>query len=357
MKTDSGMAWRHEGGGDGNGGGPVSKETALTQLLKELHEDGEMQALWNAASFDEEECLRQLHALVAQADRGGMGVKVELVVDRVLKAQPDAALFWVYKSALRMAARDWKEALAAGRRATELDPRDADAWLNMGIAAYELGLHEDCEKYLRVSYELNPRPKTLMEIGICQYHTGNRASGLQLLEMAWQKASADPEMAETYGWHLYYAGLRERALSILEEAVAFWPTTHPKIRIFAALSASAIGFKDKAARLMEPLLPDLYSGKLRRDLVGHALLALLQTDQIESGLRVVTSYKDHPGMNDVFYYNAACVMCLTRKLKDARVYLKKALDQDTGWVRDHMKTDPDLQDLRDSDPGLFSDNA
>lgn len=165
--------------------------------------------------------LRQLHALVARADRGGAGVKVELVVDRILKAQPDAALFWVYKSALRMAARDWKEALAA-------------------------------------------------------------------------------------------------------------------------------------ARLMEPLLSYLYTGKLRRDLVGHALLVLLETDQIEPGLKVVSAYKDRPDMNDVFQYNAACVMCRTGKLKETRAFLKKALDQDTGWVRNHMRTDPDLQDLRDADPGLLS---
>ncbi len=354
MKIEEGMAWQHGAKGNGNGGTPISKKTPLNQLLKDLHEKGAMQVLWNAASFDEEECLRQLHALVARADRAGMGVKVEPIVDRILKAQPDAFLFWIYKSQLRLSARDWKGGLSAGRRATELDPRDAGAWFNMGIAAYELGLYEDSGKYLSMSFELNPQPRTIMEMGITQYRIGNRAEAFNLLETAYQKASIDPEVVETYGWHLHHAHLWERALSILGDAAAFWPT-RPKIRIFAALSASEIDLKNKALQLIEPLLPYLYSGEVEKNLVGHALLVFLKTGQLEVGLGVVAAYKGRPEMNDVFLYNAACLMSLAGKLKDARAYLKKAIDQDTGWIQNLMKTDPDLQYLRDSDPDLFSD--
>jgi tetratricopeptide (TPR) repeat protein len=345
VRPEQGMLWQHGSNGNGTGGTPVSKKTPLRQLLKDLDEKGMMRALWNAASLDEGGCLSQLHALVASADRNVAGVKVESIVDRILKAQPDAALFWVYKSELRLAAADWKTALETARRAIELDPRDADGWLNMGLAAYELGLYTDCSKYLTVSYELNPRPKVIMEMGITQYRIGNRAAGIKLLETAYQKASDDPDVIEAYGWHLYYVHLKERALSILDEGVAYWPT-RPKIRMFAALSASGSGLKDRATRIIEPLMPSLYSGELRGDLVGFALLVLLETDQIEPGIRIVAAYSERGDMDDVFQYNAACVMCRSGRLKEARAYLKKALDQDTGWVRELAKTDPDLQDLR-----------
>lgn len=352
MPWDPQQHWRH-GEDDDDAHEEQAGPEALRRLLSDLHEKGVMQALWDVLARDQDACLAQLHALVAEADQAGWGTEVEPIVDQVLEAMPDAALFWVYKSNLRIGAADWEGAEEASRRATELDPRDADGWLNLGIAAYELHDHEAAANYYEISQALEPRAETLMEMGINLFHMGERADGLKRLDEAYKETPTDPKIVETYGWHLYYAGLYARALAVLEEAAAVWPS-QAKIRLFAALASAALGQADKAAELLRPLVPELLAGRLKKDLTGFGLFALLRTRRVDDALQVITAYERHPEMNDTFYYYAAAVLTAAGRNEEAANHLRQALEVDSGWVRESMRTDPDLEPLRAADPNLFA---
>lgn len=96
------------------------------------------------------------------------------------------------------------------------------------------------------------------------YQASDRVKALQLAERAWQLASTNPGVQDTYGWLLVQAGQMERGRPLLEKAVKGMGNV-PEVRYHYAVALYRTGDQEQGKALLQALLQDEKSFDGRAD--------------------------------------------------------------------------------------------
>ena len=111
------------------------------------------------------------------------------------------------------------EAVAAYKRALQLDPQFASAWVNLADAWRVQGREKETEVTLRAGLAKLPRSADLLHaLGLTQVRKGDKAAALESLALAARLAPERPRYTYVWAVALHSAGRSGEALKALREA-------------------------------------------------------------------------------------------------------------------------------------------
>jgi tetratricopeptide (TPR) repeat protein len=151
--------------------------------------------------------------------------------------------------------KDYAAAIAALKQVVEADPKDFEAWTELGTAQFMQGSHGDAEQsYRRALGERTAYPVALLNLGKLQYSDKKYDAAIQTLS---QLVAAQPDSAEGHRF-LGEAYLRakkgSKAVPELEAAVRLDPAGQAEAHLSLASLYDAAGYKNLAAAEYEKFL-------------------------------------------------------------------------------------------------------
>ena len=199
------------------------------------------------SSLSEPHVALSLHALIAARD-------TELAVreaEEAVRLNPDLAiahhsLSIVYNTCLRC-----EEALAAVRRAVQLDPLTPLFQAHVGWILHCLGRDDEAWRSLKSTLQVDFNDYYVLRILIYAANTPERyreaiEAGIKVCGLTRSKAVGEGMLGFAYA----RAGERDRAIKILEELVEV-TTREPAVSYYVGLIYAAFGEKDKAIEWLE----------------------------------------------------------------------------------------------------------
>jgi DNA-binding SARP family transcriptional activator/TolB-like protein/tetratricopeptide (TPR) repeat protein len=165
----------------------------------------------------------QMHLRFAsQEDAPAWGRRAVAAARRALELDPALAEAHEAMAAVhRKTEFDWEGTIRESRRALELNPSSALPHFYIGGALYHLGLLEAAERVVRTGLDVQPsadRVEALRTLGTIALASGRYAEAVSLLQDVQRLSDrpvSDPHLATAY----FYLGARARARRMLEDLV------------------------------------------------------------------------------------------------------------------------------------------
>lgn len=178
-----------------------------------------------------------------------------VAVDILTKAfaqRPSSALAIDLFSARRRAGRT-DAAFGELRAWLEQNPQDRGALLTLANALLDSGETAEAERRFSEYLRLDPRnPVALNNYAWLRYHAG-RSDALVYAERAFQAASGEPAIVDTYGWLLVQNGKLKEGLSLLARAAGAAPQ-NPEISYHLAYALAKVGRNQEARQRLSSAL-------------------------------------------------------------------------------------------------------
>jgi Flp pilus assembly protein TadD len=151
------------------------------------------------------------------------------------------------------------EAVAAYRRALELDPTYVQAALNLADLHRAVARDDEAERTLREALKRSPQSAPVHHaLGLALVRQKRTSEALAELALAAKLAPDDPRFAYVYGVALYDTGKRAEAMKVLQAALARHP--YDRDLLFAAATyeraAGDVARARERARLLRELEPE-----------------------------------------------------------------------------------------------------
>ena len=238
------------------------------------------------------------------------------------------------------------EAIAHFRKALQIDPDFAKTHVNLGGALVQTGKIDEAIVHFRKALKINPDiAEAYINLGVAWANTGKVEEAISCFRKALQ---IDPDNAEALdNLSKTMAALEkiDREISNIQAELMLAPED-PKLNYNLGNLYKMKGQLDRAedyyqkAISLQPEFPEaLYElAKLhikRREY--EKALALYH--------KMIAFLPDNPAV----YYNVACIYAKQNNPGESIAWLQKAVDKGfNDW--EHIKTDVDLDNIRDSDP-------
>lgn len=161
----------------------------------------------------------QVQSLISQ----GKLVQAAQLVELLLQATPADAALWRTAANVAIARGQMEQGLAASRRGSELDPLNAEGWVQLGGLEQLVGRLDRAEKALQRAVELAPSALHLTRLAAVLRQLGRQAEAVSLLRQA---TALSPDLAP--GWQQLgemelVLGQHEAAEQALRRAIALAP--------------------------------------------------------------------------------------------------------------------------------------
>jgi tetratricopeptide (TPR) repeat protein len=195
------------------------------------------------------------HALATVLYQAGGAEEGDAAVDRALALDPDDLRPLRRRLEFRAATGRLDGARADAERYLALRPQDAGVHYVAGVVNEGLGRSDDAIAAYRRAAELDatavaPRNNLAVLLG----HSGKLEEALEAAQQAYRLEPGSPYVLDTLGW-LYLKSERvERAISLLEEATALEPPL-PDAQLHLALAYRDAGRTEEARELLVALGP------------------------------------------------------------------------------------------------------
>ncbi len=151
--------------------------------------------------------------------------------------------------------KSYGEAAGLLKTILEADPKDFEAWTELGNAHFAQGNQGEAEKAFKRALEEQPSyPLALLNLGKLNYNKKNYEAAIQTLGSL---AAAHPEMAEARRFlGESYLRVKKGSLAVreLEEAARLDPAGQAEAHLSLAALYEAAGYKDRAAAEYEKFL-------------------------------------------------------------------------------------------------------
>lgn len=229
----------------------------------------------------------------------------ETLARQALVLDPDSALAWTAMTYVhtRAGSFGWtasreaslREAVAAGERATALDPKSSDAVYMLGYALRTSGQHERSMQAMEQAIALNPNnPLPYHGLAYSRILLGRAKEALPLLEHAFRLSPREPLAAIwhwTAGYALFLVGQDEAAIASARKAMAV-NSEHPNSWWLHAAAAGQLGRIAEASAAIERYqtmpgaLRSAAALRERMRLGSESELYQRQLDRLFAGLRL-----------------------------------------------------------------------
>lgn len=176
------------------------------------------------------------------------------------------------------------KALEMYERAFQLDPEDAEIYINLGMVAQRLQMHGAAEKFFRLFIQLRPNHALgYNNLGGLLRDTGRRDEAVEILRGAIYNHPENAELWNTLGTVVMEQGAVAEARTFYEEALRLAPRM---ARVYHNLGYAvnhtgpleeALGYYDKALSLMDEGHPD------RAEARNSRALCLLGLGRLKEG--------------------------------------------------------------------------
>jgi tetratricopeptide (TPR) repeat protein len=148
--------------------------------------------------------------------------------------------------------RNYSKAAGILRKILDSDPKDFEAWTDLGTVLFEQGNNPEAEKAYERALEEKPLyPLALLNYGKLQYAQKNYDAAIQTFS---QLVGAHPESAEAHRFlgEAYLSSQRgSKAVPELEEAIRLDPEHQAEAYLSLGALYDAAGAKDRAAEVYE----------------------------------------------------------------------------------------------------------
>ncbi len=139
-----------------------------------------------------------------EAARGLLGTRdfagAERLAEALIAEAPELAAAQVLKADILRRTGRLDEAMASYRRALVLEPRQAGAWLDLGVCHYLKGEHFSARVFYRLANSLEPENADVWnELGVADIALGNYEQAEQSLENAVNRKPEHPEAWNNLG--------------------------------------------------------------------------------------------------------------------------------------------------------------
>ena len=209
-----------------------------------------------------------------------------------------------------------RQALAASKKALELDPELAEAHSSRGIVLTQIQQYKEAEKEFEIAIQLNPKL-------FVAYYQGGRTYRVQ--------------------------GKHEQALRLFEKATHVRPEDYESA-IFVASAYGDLEMKTEMKKANQRALElvrkhlELYPDDARAYYLGA--ITLSQEGEVEEALEWTEKAVSIEPNETKVLYNAACIYSLLGKVDMALDYFERAVN--SGYAsREWIENDSDFDQIRD----------
>lgn len=196
--------------------GCVSQQTTTTQTGADISRS-EVSRSEPITASDESPARRRARIRIELASGYFENDKPTVALDEVkqaISADPDYAPAFSLRGLIYMRLGDYDLASESFRRATVLNPRDADTLQNHGWLMCQQKRYDDADRLFSQAANMPGyanRPKTLMTQGLCQVRAGRMAQAETTLQAAYELDPANPIVGYTLANMQFQHGDMSRA--------------------------------------------------------------------------------------------------------------------------------------------------
>ncbi len=224
---------------------------------------------------------------VRSMDEGPLGAaKSAKLCLQAIDAAPDFALAHQAMALCLERLGRLSTALTFYHRAYELDPGNADLYLNLGMLAWKLDMLDAAEKFLRLHNKMSPNSIAgVSNLAGLLRDKQQHADSIEILRAAIYAAPDNPELWNSLGTTLLESGEPEQAITFYQEALRLKPDynrAHHNVAFCTDLMGDVGTAIDhfRTALSLDPSPPDKVT-------MEHGLsLALLADGQLEEGWKL-----------------------------------------------------------------------
>jgi tetratricopeptide (TPR) repeat protein len=137
----------------------------------------------------------------AALERGDLQ-SAERELKMAIQAAPDPR-FYDTLGVVYLYERNYPEAVAAHRKALELNPKLTRAWNNLAAALFEMGKKEEAFDAVKKAIQVEPSfPYSYLHLGRLNIRAGNPAGAVQAYQLGLQQLPQNPDLAIQLSWLL-----------------------------------------------------------------------------------------------------------------------------------------------------------
>jgi len=237
-------------------------------------------------------------------------------------------------------------AIEAAKKAVELDPQLSEAHASLGFSLHA-GNYEwsRAEQHLKKAIELNPsNANAYVWYAIVMYTTGRFREGLEFAKLSTDVDPSTPFNLHNISWGLYFARRLDEAESGYRKVIADFPSYSfgyyglSKVLRLKGETREAIEVNDRAIELM---------GQSIFSLLAEAE-CLAADGQREAALEKLKDLEEQSSKRYVSSYQLCLAYCYLGDREKALELLEKAKEEKEAWLN-WMGVDPVLDPLR-NDP-------
>ena len=236
-------------------------------------------------------------------------------------------------------------ALIRLKQAADLDPSDSRILNNLGIVLHRLGKTAEAMTVFSRGLSLDPHNPVLHNsLGLLLMDRGRYKRAVEHFQMA---LAGDPELVEAVnnlGLASEKQGKRERAMNYYRQALALSPAFD-----LARYNLAALLVKNGQPGLAVSRLMEISTVKPEhRAIVNRLIVALAEANELGQAAILAEKMASAIPKDKLIYYNLACLYARLNDPEKALINLKKAVV--LGYDRrEFIKTDPDLENIRDTE--------
>jgi tetratricopeptide (TPR) repeat protein len=215
----------------------------------------------------------------------------------------------------------WKDSITLARRAIDVSRSNEVAFMNLGVAYYDLGRDNEALDAYQASLNINPSPDVYKDLGLVLAKHNKPAEALTQYERAAQLDPKDPEAHRLMAATLRKLGKNDEALEHDEQAVRIKPQNALYQNDLGAALAAMGRKEDALARYTEAVRLDPSNAQFQNNLAT----ALARSGQEAAAIEhYQAAIRDDPKFADP-YSNLGALDVSRRRLGDAAREYSEAL--------------------------------
>ncbi len=151
-------------------------------------------------------------------------------------------------------ARRADEAAVYAKELYELDPRDPEIFIRIGVGFYTAGLYDEAKRAYEHSLSIVDNPSAHLNLALVYINRGDPEKAFASFERVLAMKPDAAEIMFLYATYLQNYGKRREALDILKRSIAIKPANAPAI-YDAGILSERLGEHDAALRYLDSLRP------------------------------------------------------------------------------------------------------
>jgi len=238
----------------------------------------------------------------------------------------------------------YDDAMGWLRKALKINPDSVVSHINLAKTLLEIGQQDRAIKHFEKALAIDPQStKALARLGDIYYDQNELDKAMTYFQ---KLLVIDPGNIAAHlklGYSYFKRGAIEKAIDYYEKALTLEPGNEEALvnlgnmHIKNGNPAKAVAVFKRAVRL----------NPANREANFHLAIAHALQDDYEASIRSFKQMLAHRPQDPNIYYNIACMHALNDSPAESADWLKKAVEKGyDNWK--HIKTDPDLKNLRES---------